>query len=137
MLGLKAIVRQNDAWADVSVRHLHHEDRRYATDLKNKFIRQQQGRKMLRAPYEIGEKDVLSFVIESLKDLNEFLDRAHAAADARPTVVLMETKGFSNHWLKGRKEIDGENYMKNEESGFKLTHTYNDISESMYHKIKS
>ena len=116
MLGLKAIVRQNDVWADVSTRHLHHEDRRYASDLKQKYIRMQQGRKMLRAPYEIGEKDVLSFVIESLQDLNDFLDKAHAAADAQPTVVLMETKGYSNHWVKARKEIDGENYQKNDES---------------------
>ena len=68
---------------------------------------------MLRAPYEIGEKDVLSFVIESLQDLNDFFDKAHATVDARPTVVLLETKGYSKHWVKGRKEIDGENYQKN------------------------
>ena len=71
---------------------------------------------MVRAPYEKGETEVHTYVINTLSGLNDFLDKAHGIADMLPTVICLETKGTSNCWAKARKEIDGEKYIKNDES---------------------
>ena len=112
----RRFVSRNDPWADVSASHLGPTERRKATESKEKIMLQQKGRTMVRAPYEKGETEIGSYVINTLSGLNAFLDKAHDIAEMLPTVICLETKGTSNHWVKARKEIDGEKYMKNDES---------------------
>ena len=105
-----------DIWADVPMYHLSPSARREATEARNTIMEQQQGRTLMRAPYETGETEVRTCVIDTLLELNKFLENTLKLADEKPTVITLETKGTSNCWVKARKELDGDDYYKNDES---------------------
>ena len=86
-----------DIWADIPMNHLSPSLRREASDAKRTIICQQKGRTFVRAPYETGDTEVRSYVIDTLRGFHEFLDKAHNIANDKLTVITMETKGSSDH----------------------------------------
>ena len=107
--------RGPDVWAGISADHLQPKLRREAAKAKDEIILLQEGRTMLRAPFETGEKDPRSYVIDTVAKFEQFFDEALETA-SRPTILVMETKGNSDCWSKARKEFDGDAYYKNDES---------------------
>ena len=105
-----------DVWADIPMGHLSPSLRREASDAKKTIICQQQGRTIMRAPYETGTTEVRSYFIDTLRGFHEFLDKAHSLANEKPTVVtgLNELKlrrpakdilnRYADIWPSDRKE---------------------------------
>ena len=112
----KRYVSKTDVWADITSDHLNATEKRVANNSKENLIEKQRNRLMLRAPFESGEIDPKELVIDSLSGLNNFLNRALHVADKSPTVIILETKGASNCWDEMRKDIDGPEYVKNDET---------------------
>ena len=107
---------RGDEWADVYTGHLSSAEIRTANRSKEKLIEAQKGRKMWRTAYETGSVDPRDLVVDNLKDFCSFMEEANSIVDKEPTVVVVETKGDSDCWAKVREELDGVNYVKNDES---------------------
>ena len=76
----------------------------------------QKHREFMEAPYEHGKTDPADYIINTLNQFNAFVNYNLRKAERQPTVILIETKGDSNAWVKARKRLDGGRYFKNEES---------------------
>ena len=109
------VVRGSIEWAGTSALHLTPAQKRFCNRAKEEIIRSQQGRKMIRAPYEDGHFPRAHY-IESLSQMKGFVEDCLEIIRKGPTVVVMDTRGSSDRWLDKRRELDGERFRKNEES---------------------
>ena len=108
--------RGPDPWANVETGHLSPAKRREAEEAKADIIEVQGTRKIRRSPYETGEIEPFSMVIDSLEKFIEFCRLGIEIASNGPTVVILETRGDSDKWVSARKRLDGEDFRKNRES---------------------
>ena len=65
MSDTRKFVSRVDVWADIATSHLGPTERRKASEAKEKIKVQQKGRMMVRAPYEKGETEVHTYVINT------------------------------------------------------------------------
>ena len=68
--------RGQEVWAGISADHLSPIQKRDANCVKEELMEIQKGRKMLCAPFETGEVDQRSYIVDTLGKFNIFVDGA-------------------------------------------------------------
>ena len=109
------VVRGSIEWAGASALHLTPAQKRFCNRAKEEIVLSQRGRKMIRAPYEDGHFPSRHYV-ETLSQLKEFTEDCLEVVRKGPTVIVLDTRGSSDRWLDKRRELDGRQARKNEES---------------------
>ena len=113
-----AMITGPDEWNHVESRHLDGDTERKtkAVRMKENLIRLQENRVIVRNGIHIGASMVQENYITRSGHLDLFCEEVLEQLDDEKRIVFLETWGDTDRWEKGRREIDGDNFCKNEES---------------------
>ena len=112
---MQRIVRGPEGWAGLSALHLTAAQKRFSQRVKEDLVAMQKGKRRVVATYEDGHFP-RKYYVDTLSHLREFIGDCLDIVDKGPTVIVLDTRGHSDRWEKGRREIDGVRFRKNEDS---------------------
>ena len=107
--------RYPDEYANITMDHLPPQTRREATDRKLCYSSMQEGREFLKSTVD-GKSNPWNQYVDTYSQLEDFVGDALKALDHGPTLVILETRGDSDLWVKSRREFDGKDFYENGES---------------------
>ena len=97
---VRKVIARSDEWSEVLTEHLDARKRQEGNEMKELLIGAQKGRTFIRAPYETGECNPRSYVINDIQKFEEYLNKALEMAELKPMTIALETKGTTNLWVQ-------------------------------------